>query len=212
MAVDDERGDQIDGTGDDVVDTQWTSSALAAYRASAEQLVQRLHEHVRLTSERQGRQRESEGHFASAERLQQAVNEFAEAEFAWCGSFPVRIEEPSASDEELEDGPVGDPALAQAPVVSVLGRWDYMVTDAAAFLEHGRGAYLRAWPDDTDDDAQVRVVDVESAVFETLHGPRLSALEEAAGLEPLWSTARVVRHAGTSEDEFLDDPFGVLRP
>jgi hypothetical protein len=211
-AVDDDRDDHSGATDDDVVDTQWTSAALTAYRASAERLVQRLREHVHLTGQRQGRQRELAGYFASAEGLQQSVNGFAEAEFAWCGSSPVRTEESSEAVEEPEDGPVADPSLVEAPVVSVLGRWDYLVTDAAALLEHGRAAYLQAWPDDTDDDALVRVVDVEDAVLETLHGRQLPELEAAAGLEPLWSTVELVRHAGTSEDDFLADPFGVLGP
>lgn len=207
--MDDASGQPTEDAGDGPLDSQWTPAALAAYRAAADRLVETLREHVRLTVERQGRQRELHGYFASAEQLQAAVNAFAEAEFDWCGSFPVRTDL-HHDDEEVDDGPVADPTLEQAPVVSVLGRWDYLVTDGAALVEHGRRAYLQAWPQDTEDDAAVRVTDVEGAVNEILHGPQLPELDDARGLQPLRSSALVVRHAGTSEDEFFHAPFALL--
>jgi hypothetical protein len=205
--VDDEGGE----SPEEFIETQWTPDALSAYRSSAEVLVQRLQEHVRLTAGRQGRQRELGAYFTSAEQVQEALNAFAGAEFDWCGSFPVRTSEAleGYDDEDVEAGPVSDPSVEQAPIVSVLGRWDYVVTDVAALVEHGRGAYLRFWPDDTADDADVRVTDVTSAIREILHAARLRDLEESPGLEPALSTVELVRHAGTSEDELLEDPFAV---
>lgn len=196
---------------EDFAETQWTQDALSAYRASAELLVQRLGEHVRLTSSRQGRQRETSAYFASAHQVQEALDAFAEAEFDWCGSFPVATSGSlqDDEDEDADEGPMGDPSLQDAPVVSVLGRWDYVVTDAAALMEHGRRAYLEAWPKDTADDSQVRVISVESAIREILHAAKLCDLEQVPGLEPAISTVELVRHAGTSEDEFLKDPFAV---
>lgn len=209
MIMDDERRHLTEDPDDELIETQWTSAALAAYRASADHLVQQLLEHVRLTGERQGAQRELGEHFASAERLQEAVNAFAEAEFDWCGSFPVRTEL-SNEPEEPQNGFAADPALEEAPVVSVMGRWDYLVTDGAALIDHGRNAYLQAWPQDTDDDAAVRVADVQSAVREILHAAELPKLEAAPGLQPLLSALELRRHAGTGMNDFTEDPFALL--
>jgi hypothetical protein len=187
------------------------ASPLEAYRASAEQLVQRLREQVHLTAERRGRQREFDEYFASAEALQQSLNALAEAEFDWCGSFVVRTYQSFVEEEDAADGPDGDPAFEEAPVVSVVGRWDYLVTDATALLDHGRTAYSQAWPDDTSDDAEIRVQDVGSAVRAIMHGAELPDLDAAPGLQPLLSAVELVRHAGTSGDDFFKDPFSLLR-
>lgn len=207
--VDDERADLTEDADDEVVETQWTPGALTAYRASADHLVQRLLEHVRLTGERRGAQRELGEYFASAEALQEAVTAFAGAEFDWCGSFPVATEMLN-DDEEPQDGVVADPALEEAPVVSVLGRWDYLVTDGAALVEHGRSAYRQTWPQDSDDDAAVQVVDIESAVRAIVHAAALPELDAAPGLQPLLSALELRRHAGTGMDDFIKDPFALL--
>lgn len=200
-------GDEHNEDSEPFVETLWTPEALDVYESSAQALIQRLQEHVRLTAVRQGRQRELAAYFASAEQLQKALNAFAEAELDWCGSIPVATNEPF--DDDPEDELVGDPSLEQAPVVSVLGRWDYLVTDAAALMEHGRRSYLKIWPEDTGDDADMRLTTVEGAMSEILHGAPLRELDSLPGLEPLFSTVELVRHPGTSEDEFLEDPFAV---
>jgi hypothetical protein len=158
-------------------------------------LTQRLASHVRLTAARHGRQRELEAYIASAEQVQEALNAFAESEFGWCGSFPVRTSG-SLDDDWDEDVDEGLPT-DEAPVVSVLGRWDYVVTDAAALMDEGRSAYLRTWPKDTVDDANVRVTSVESAMGEILHSASLRELDEAPGLRPVSSSLELVRHDGT---------------
>ena len=203
--------DQHSDNPEDFAETQWTQGALSAYTTSAELLVQRLQEHVRLTTARQGRQREMDAYFASSQQVREALDAFAEAEFDWCGSFPVPTSGSLGDDddEDTDEAPVSDPSVEQAPVVSVLGRWDYVVTDAAALMEHGRSAYLKAWPEDTADDADVTVRSVEGAIYEILHGAPLRNLDQAPGLEPVISTVELVRHQGMSEDEFLEDPFAV---
>ncbi|WP_369069378.1 hypothetical protein [Kineococcus terrestris] len=197
-----------------VSDGTWTQEALADYRRRAQELIAAVTAHVDLTARRGGRQRELPAYFASAEGVRRAVDAFTEAEFAWCGSFPVRAggggEEDEEFDEEFDEGPVADPSVAEAPVLSVLARWDYVVTDVEALLRRGREGYLTAWPQDTEDDAVVRVHDPESAVREILHGPQLPVLDDTPGLEPAASFLEVVRHAREDEEAVWEDPFGVL--
>lgn len=209
----DEPGRPIDEPTDDpadeVISNRWTPAALDAYRARADELLRRLAEHIAVTAGRHGRQREMTAYFDSADRLERAVTAFAEAEFDWCGSTPVGVDQPQEEADDDEDGPARDPSLEEAPVVSVLGRWDYVVTDAGALLDHGRSAYLETWPRDSDDDAAVRVVGVESAVGVLLHAAALPALDDAPGLQPLLGTVEVIRHAGEDEDDVLEDPFAL---
>jgi len=206
--TDDAAGADSDGA----FDTLWTPEALTDYRRRGRDLIAALTAHIELTAQRAGRQRELPPYFTSAEEVQSAVNAFTEAEFAWCGSFPVRAGEQEEEEEEwgFDDGPVADPSVAEAPVLSVLGRWDYVITDVEALLRHGREGYLTAWPQDTQDDADLRVQDSESAVREILHGPPLLVLDEAPGLQPTMSFVEVVRHDRQDEDAVLADPFGVL--
>jgi hypothetical protein len=182
--VNDQHGDGPKAAAE----TQWTDEASRAYKARAEVLTQRLASHVRLTAARHGRQRELEAYIASAEQVQEALNAFAESEFDWCGSFPVRTSG-SLDDDWDEDVDEGLPT-DEAPVASVLGRWDYVVTDAAALMDGGRSAYLRTWPKDTVDDANVRVTSVESAMGESCI-PRAcvsSTRRRVCGRSPrLWS-------------------------
>ena len=198
----------------DALDTQWTSAALNAYEARAQELAQTLLEHAALTAGRNGRQRELEPYFSSAERLSRAVAAFAEAELDWCGSSPVSVRgaNDEEGDDEWEDDDEDDDDSSDAPVLSVLGRWDYRIVNPQILIQEGRAAYLTAWPDDTEDDAEVRVQTTEAAVRELLHAGILQPLEQSEGLDSLISTVELVTHAGTPEQEFVDDPFAILSP
>src|SRR3954463_11210595 len=91
-------------------ETQWTSSAKEAYAASVEQLIVTLREHAQLTLDRSGRQVEHEPYSSSAERLFRAAAAFDEAEFDWCGRFPLGLDadefEEEDDDDETVDGDV----------------------------------------------------------------------------------------------------------
>jgi len=123
----------------------WTAPALNTYLSKVADLRLALAEHADLVSTRVGRQQELSAYFASAAQLQQAVNAFAEAEYDWCGSFPVRgddVDEDVFDAEELGEVLEDEVSSQPAGVVTVLGRHDYVITDAAAVVEHGRSAYL----------------------------------------------------------------------
>jgi hypothetical protein len=109
-------------------------------------------------------------------------------------------EEDEDEYEEEDDG----------PVLSVVGRWDYRVTDPDALVDAGRRAYLNYFTEDTVEDAALRVVDVVSAAGEILHGDALSDLQAASGLEQHQFFVQVVTHEGA--DDFDNNPFGLVAP
>lgn len=187
---------------DDYVETRWTDAAKAVYATRAEEFIAALREHVAWNLTRAGRQRELEGYFRSQTRVLDAAHAFADAEFDWCGASPLPLRDADGDDwddEEAED------TAGTTGVLSVVGRWDFRVTDSAALVEAGRQAYLRAWPDDTPDDATYRVEDVGQAAGELMHGDDLAALQAAPGLQPYRFAVTVVPHDG--EDDFDNNPY-----
>gem|GEM_PF-3537428 len=187
--------------------------ALERYRARARELTEALAEHVALV-DRGSVGGSADGWAASAGALRAAVDAFSQAERALRGSSPLDTAGPGGPADEEDDGvawPVPDASLEEAPVVTVLGRWDYVVTDAAALVQHGRAAHLAVHPRDDHEDAVLRVPSVTAAVDAVLRGPVLEALEEAPGLEPVASASQVVQHAGSSDEELETDPFGLTR-
>lgn len=137
---------------DKLVDTQWTGTAKAAYARRAEDFMGALQKHVELTLGRQGRMRELADYAPSQLAVSEAANAFADAEFDWCGSVPLTLI-PDDEDDEDWDDEHEESACGSNGVISVVGRWDYRVTDPDALVESGRRAFLNAWPDDTPDDA-----------------------------------------------------------
>jgi len=187
---------------EDVAETQWTEAAREHYAASAEELIARIRQHVELTTGRKGRQRELGPYFESAVEVHEAAVAFADAEFDWCGSTSIKVHthEDDEDYDEWDDDEAGD-------VLSVLGRWDFRITDPEAFLSAGRRAYAKTWPDDTAEDAEIAVQTPHNVVSELLHGHGLGRVEKAPGVEvrQFWTTTFV--HDGTEVDE--DDPFGI---
>ncbi|MFD1827079.1 hypothetical protein [Mumia zhuanghuii] len=183
--------------------TQWTPVALSVYGAKAAELVAVLQEHVTSNSARRGHEREVGDYFRSTDRLRDALREFADAEFDWCGSAPLYLDE-WVDDDDFADEEVG----ADGPIMSVFGRHDVVVHDDGAVVTAGREAYMRAWPNEEAEDARVRVADVRSAVFEVIHADGVSALSGLPGMELArdWITCRF--HDG--DDDFDGNPFELV--
>ncbi|WP_404385468.1 hypothetical protein LL946_05210 [Knoellia locipacati] len=189
---------------EDVEDTQWTEAARERYAASAEQLIAQIRRHVELTTGREGRQRELGPYFESTDEVHEAAVAFTDAEFDWCGSTSIRVH--THKDDEDDDN-WNDEEDEEGDVLSVLGRWDFRITDPEAFLAAGRRAYAKTWPGDTAEDAEIAVQTPHNVVSELLHGRGLGRVEKAPGVEvrQYWTTTFV--HDGTEVDE--DDPFGI---
>lgn len=191
------------------METQWTPEAKDAYATRVEELIAALRDHVSSTLTRSGRQKELQPYFESGKRLMAATRAFNEAEFDWCGSFPLGLrpddEDDQDEEEEWEDEP------ASGSILSVLGRWDFRITHEAAAIAAGRIAYLRAWPDDTEEDAVTRVQQVGDAAAELMHSDGLAGLERADGLRLERDATVFVVHDGEDDETFDDDPFGITR-
>ncbi len=189
---------------DQGLDRQFSQGARESYAQRAEALLAALRKHIDLTLNRTARQRELESYFTSQSTLIEAARAFDSAEFDWCGSFPLGL--PLDDDEDDEDW--DDDVSSSGEVLSVIGRWDYRVTDEDALVDAGRRAYLAAWPDDTQEDAEYRVTDARSAAGEILHDEDLAALSETLGLLRYRFLAQILTHVG--DDDFENDPFGLI--
>ncbi|GAA1979339.1 hypothetical protein [Microbacterium pumilum] len=196
-------------TDDVESETQWTTAAREAYSARGEELLNALREHIALTLTRTGRQAEHAQYVPSAAQLHAAAVAFDDAEFDWCGSFPLGLDADRWDDDEEDEDEEED----DSDILTVVGRWDYRVVDETALISAGRAAYARAWVDDTDEDASIAVPDAASAARELAHLDGWGVLEHAEGLESLASTQTVILHEddGASWFDNDGDPYAILR-
>lgn len=199
---------------EDFGESQWTEKAKQAYQQRADELVEALQAHLATNLTRSGRQRELGAYFASAETLMTAARDFNNAEFDWCGSVPFTFDLDEAEDDDMDDVDDVDDVDDESPqgdVLSVLGRWDFRILDEQVVISAGRDAYLRVWPDDTEEDASIRVQDVEAATGELMHADGFAGIETAPGLRIERHTMFVVTHEGDDDETFDTDPFGINR-
>lgn len=188
--------------------TQWTDGARERYRETAAAFAEAVAAHAEKVVSRSGRQVEHVEHFASVMRLRRAAAAFDDAEFDWCGSSVFGIGTDDEDDDELDELD----ATTSHRTLTIVGRWDYEIADADAFVTAGRDAYARVWPDDTSEDATAAVTDVASAAREIAHADGWGALGDADGLEPLASTTSTFVH--DEGDRWFDDdsdPFAIVR-
>ncbi|MEV0567194.1 hypothetical protein [Dactylosporangium sp. NPDC050588] len=193
----------------DELETQWTVAARNVYAQRAEALIAEIRRHVEATLQRQGRQAEWQAYAESVQRLGSTANAFNDAEFDLCGSFPFSF----AGVDERSDWDEGEATEDDEPkpVLSVLARWDYRITDPDTVITVGRAAYLTAWPGDTEEDARIRVPDVVRAAAEIMHAHGLASLAETAGLESDRDITTIVTHDGEADEAFHEDPFAIVR-
>lgn len=174
---------------EDFVETQWTADAKLSYKRSADAFVEALRDHVQRNLERSGHETEMGAYMASVVRLSDAASAYNEAEFDWCGSFPLALDSDDdySQEEDDEERESGD-------VLSLIGRWDFRVTDEKEVLRAGRKAYRRAWPNESKEDAKRRVQDLESAAAEVMHANGLAGLEQVEGMQlERWSNSFSVK-------------------
>ncbi|MDF2090944.1 hypothetical protein P0Y31_01175 [Knoellia sp. 3-2P3] len=171
-------------------DTQWTPEAKQAYVACADELIEALRTHVAANIRRTGRQKELGPYVDSAETLVTVAHAFEDAEFNWCGSFPLGL----GAEDDLELDDEDEEEVPEGRMLSVFRRWDLDILDEAAVIAAGRAAYLRAWPDDTEEDASLRVQDVEMAASEIIHADGIDALGSTEGLEAERGATTIVQH------------------
>jgi hypothetical protein len=236
----------------------WTASAAEAYRRQATGLIAAVQHHLDLTLGREGQDVESQPYIDSCQDLRHAVEAFSEAEFDWCGSAPLALQDDEDEDEDddfeddfgvdddfevdddlEEDGgeeydedggeeydegdeseddegtdePTDDGHEVDGNgtgVLSVLGRWDFNITDADALMAAGRQACRTERPHDADQNVDARIGDAGQAALELVYVGGMSALLEAPGLEHDRDITIAVVHEAEDQEAFEDDPFGVV--
>lgn len=194
---------------DEDEDTQWTVAARERFVAQADAFVAAIQKHVTQTLTRSGRQKELGPYFESTDQLQAMAMAYSDAEFDWCGSSPLALVRDEEDDDDWDDDDEDAPD-DHGEVMSVLGRWDYRITDEQALITAGRSAYANTWPDDTAEDAEIAVPDAARAVGELIHASDVAQLEGVDGLELREWTVQNLVHDEPEIDE--DDPFGIVRP
>lgn len=191
---------------DEHLDTQWTPDAKQAYAKRAEDLIEAIRNHVAANITRTGRQKELGPYFESAETLVTVARAFENAEFNWCGSFPLGL----GIDDDLDLDDEDEEEVTEGPILSLFRRWDLNILDEAAVIAAGRAAYLRAWPDDTEEDAATRVQDVEMAAAEIIHADGIDALGGTDGLRAERGATTILQHDGEDYETFDANPWGVV--
>ncbi len=93
-------------------------------------------------------------------------------------------------------------------VVSVVGRWDFHVTDLPAVLEAGRSAYKLNHPEHADR-AEGEVSDAEEAVEQLLEAFGMDSVYDTDGLEPVRVFTVALAHDEDDDDSFAEDPFAI---
>lgn len=199
---------------DETESTQWSAGARERYTQRSQDLIAALSTHVAATAARAGRQRELELYERSCQHLHEAVNAFNEAEFDWCGSFPLPLDPPRHLEHRQDDDEAAEWTTAvgapEAVVVSLFGRWDWVITDADALLAASRNAYRELWTDDTAEDAELAVPDALSGLRELTHAGEWPAIPEVPGLLRGGSWMMVTDQESVDEESDEINPFRAV--
>ena len=162
-------------TDDAYDETQWTAAARAAHIVAVEAVMAALAAHAELVQSRQGRDSELVPYFDSSGNLQAALDQLRAAEFDLCGSFPYS---PAGfEDDEVEDEFDDEDEDAVGGWLTVEFVAHYGIADEEKLIQAGRDAYRSAWPEQTPEDAEIRVTSPSVAIGELLHTDGLAALE-----------------------------------
>lgn len=177
-------------------DVQWTDHARDQFRAATVALVGVIQEHSRVLLAMTGRQADYPVLFESGDRLAEAAEAFADAQFELSGTWPSF----EVDDEDDDEGDADEDEQDPPARISVLHRADYRVVDPVALMEAGRQAYRQAWPDNTDEDATEDVSHLGRALYQVMHAGGLAALGHTPGLSAGGSQTWFVE-----ADELLDE-------
>ena len=93
-------------------------------------------------------------------------------------------------------------------VLSVLGRWDFHVTDLGPVLAAGRAAYRMNHPDHPGE-ADAAVTGPEEAAEQLLEAYGVDAVFDTEGLRPVRIFTAALTHDEDDDDRFDEDPFAI---
>ena len=110
--------------------------------------------------------------------------------------------------EEQRQGATPEPGSGGA-VLTVVGRWDFHVKDAAAVLATGRAAYRMNNPGSGADEASDQVRTAEDATEELLEAGGVDAVFDADGLDAVRVFTAAISHDEDDDESFEADPFAI---
>lgn len=176
----------------------WTEASAERLRAAAGELRDAVTAHAETLATLDPN--DTQALFQANEFFLPAVLEYAEAQGFHTGTFwPFGAIEEFAEEDEDDEFDGEDEDAGPVDVVSILQRHDYAVRDADAVLRSGREAYMRAWPEDSEDQAIAEVTSLGRALYQIAHADGWDHLTRVEGLRPLAGLVFVV-----NPDEVLD--------
>ena len=112
----------------------------------------------------------------------------------------------AAMDDDTTTPPATTP---EGSVLTVVGRWDFHVTDREALLTAGRAAYRMNQPDAGAAEALQVVTTAEQATHELLEAGGVDAVYDADGVEPERVFTVALTHDEDDDESFEADPFAI---
>jgi hypothetical protein len=199
-----------DEHGPDDYPEQFSDETRQALRGAVSALTEGLQEHADQLTALRGGTSDIPAVFAVNRRIAQLLDAWNEAVFDLTGTTPVLLDGLDDDDDEDEDEDEDDldddtPDLVDADPLTVVERWDLVVTDADALVHGGREAHRRLWPKETDRDAQAAVPSAAQALYALLH-ERGEPWYDLPGVEVVAGSRAYVRpDEPVSPDEDDDD-------
>lgn len=170
----------------------WTPEGARRLATAAEQLGVAIKAHAEAVASAKG-QRDISKVFSAGDALLPAALAYVDAQFDYTGTgFPLGVLHQFAEDEHDDDEE--DELAEDRPTsgVSVLRRHDFGITDEPTVMAAGRAAYLRVWPDDSEEDAAADVTHLGRALYQIAHARGWDSLDRVDGLRPLGGVTRVI--------------------
>jgi len=93
-------------------------------------------------------------------------------------------------------------------VLSVVGRWDFHITDLGPVLEAGRSAYRMNHPEDPGE-AESAVTGPEEAAEQLLEAYGVDAVFDTEGLTAVRIFTAALTHDEDDDEAFDEDPFAI---
>lgn len=194
-------------------DNPWTPEGAQRLVSAAERLAGAIRAHADAVASAKGH-RDIEAIFPAGDALLAELLAYADAQFHYAGvEFPLGVLHQLA-DEEDDDEDYDNEMAEPRPTsgLSILRRHDFGVTDEAAVLAAGRAAYLRVWPDDSEEDAAADVTTLGRALYQVAHADGWDSLHRVDGLRPLGGLTHVIRQEellSVEPDDWAADVFAT---
>jgi hypothetical protein len=189
-----------DPSDDDLLDTQWSVAARAAFQSAADRLVAAVESHRAALLPLSNSRGDTEKMFVANDELARAAAAYSEAQLDFTGTgWPMGAIEVDDEDEDYDDE--DEPELPSGSrFISVRTRYEYLVPDVPSLLKAGGVARAKAHGESEAEPAD----HIGEAIYELIHaaGRPLPALDIP---ELLTGFGVVLVHGSAEAPEFDED-------